>query len=184
EKLPALVAGCERLGMAAPILTTELTGDNLQEMEEFLRIISGEGVKHYRMGWLKYRSKEVMDELKMYNGQLKKLAQLHWKYQVQGHYQNHTGNSVGGSVWETLYLLEGIDPQHIGIQYDLRHAMVEGYESWETAFQVIKDKITTFDIKDFKWENAEGKDRPVTVPLGQGNVDFTKITSSAAFEST
>lgn len=182
-KLPQLVAGCARLGMDAPILTTELIGDNLREMEEFLKIVSGEGVRHYRMGWLKYQGQEVMAELNAYNGRLKKLAELHRKYQVQGHYQNHAGNGVGGSVWELLYLLEGIDPRQIGIQFDLRHAVVEGYRSWETAFQVIKDKITTLDIKDFKWENSKGKDRPVTVPLGKGNVDFTKITSSAAFES-
>lgn len=184
EKLPPLVASCTRLGMGAPILTTELTGEKGQEMAEFLKIISGEGVKHYRMGWLKYKSQDVMEELRQHNSQLERLADLHQKYGVQGHYQNHAGNGVGGSVWELLYLLEGIDPKAIGIQYDLRHAMVEGYRSWENGFHVIKDKITSLDIKDFRWNDSSGKDVPVTVPLGRGNVDFSKITSSAAFKSS
>ena len=183
EKLPPLVASSQRLGMDAPILTTELTGESLGEMDEFLKIISGEGIRHYRMGWLKYQTREILKELQTYNSRLQKLAELHANYQVQGHYQNHAGNGVGGSVWELLHLLEGIDPKHIGIQYDLRHAVVEGYRSWETAFEVIKDKVTTLDIKDFRWENISGKDLPVTVPLGEGNVDISKIASSDAFRS-
>jgi L-ribulose-5-phosphate 3-epimerase len=183
EKLPPLTAASGRLGMETPILTTELTGESLKEMDEFLKIISGEGIRHYRMGWLKYQTREILKELQTYNNQLKTLAELHAKYQVQGHYQNHAGNGVGGSVWELLHLLDGIDPGHIGIQYDLRHAVVEGYRSWETGFHVVKDKITTLDIKDFRWEDSSGKDLPVTVPLGEGNVDFSKIASSDAFKS-
>jgi L-ribulose-5-phosphate 3-epimerase len=184
EKLAPLVAASKRVRLNAPILTTELTGENMKEMEAFLKIISGEGVRHYRMGWLKYQSPDILTELKGFNDRLKTLAALHDKYQVQGHYQNHAGNGVGGSVWELIHLLDGIDPRHIGVQYDLRHAMVEGYRSWETAFHVIKDKITTFDIKDFRWKDSSGKDLPVTVPLGQGNVDFRKIVSSEAFKSS
>ena len=183
EKLPPLVAASDRLGLNAPILTTELTGDNLQEIEEFLQILAGEGVRHYRMGWLKYQSREILKELEAYNSRFKKLAELHGRYQVQGHYQNHAGNGVGGSVWELVHLLDGVDPGHIGIQYDLRHAVVEGHRSWETAFHAIKDKITTLDIKDFRWNDSSGKDLPVTVPLGEGNVDFGKIASSEAFKS-
>lgn len=184
EKLPPLVAASDRLGMETPILTTELTGESLQEMEEFLKIISGEGIRHYRMGWLKYQTAEILKELEAYNNRLKRLAELHARYQVQGHYQNHAGNGVGGSVWELIHLLDGIDPTHIGIQYDLRHAVVEGYRSWETALQVIKARITTLDIKDFRWSSSSGKDLPITVPLGEGNVDFSKIASSEAFKSS
>lgn len=184
EKLPSLVAASARLGMEVPILTTELTGESLKETDEFLKVISGEGIRHYRMGWLKYKTREILQELQTYNNRFKKVAELHAKYQVQGHYQNHAGNGVGGSIWELLHLLNGIDPGHIGIQYDLRHAVVEGYRSWETGFHVIKDKITTLDIKDFRWNNSSGKDVPVTVPLGEGNVDFSKIASSDAFKSS
>lgn len=183
EKLPPLVAKCASLGMQSPILTTELVGDHPQEMEEFVKIISGEGVVDYRLGWIKYSSKQVLEELKEYNKQFKDLAELHQKYKVQGHYQNHAGNGVGGSVWELLYLLDGIDPQYIGIQYDLRHATVEGYKSWEAGYEVIKDRITTLDIKDFKWKDKSGKDVPVTVPLGKGNVELEKLAKTTEFLS-
>lgn len=183
EKLPSLIEASERLGLQRPILTTELTGEDVGEMEEFLRILSGEGIRHYRMGWLKYKTADIMKELAVFNDRFKKLADLHQQYQVQAHYQNHAGNGVGGSVWELLHLLDGVNPQHIGIQYDLRHATVEGYRSWETAFHVIKGKITTLDIKDFRWGEARGKDVPITVPFGQGNVDFRKIMTSDPFQS-
>lgn len=183
EKLPKLVSGCASLGMQTPILTTELLADHIPQMEEFVKTISGEGVVDFRMGWIKYKTKNVLEELNGFNQQLKELAELHQKHQVQGHYQNHAGNGVGGSVWELLYLLDGIDPRHIGIQYDLRHATVEGYKSWEAGFEVIRDRITTLDIKDFKWKDSSGKDVPVTVPLGKGNVELNKLSQTPEFQS-
>ena len=183
SKLPPLVAKSTALGMETLIMTTELPGENIGQMDEILRIMAGEGVRDYRMGWFRYKTQNPMEELKAFNIHLKKLAELHEKHQIQGHYQNHAGNGVGGSVLEMLYLLDRIDPKHIGIQYDLRHAMVEGYRSWETAFHAVKHKISTLDIKDYKWRDASGTDAPVTVPLGQGNATFDKIIQTDVFTS-
>ena len=184
SKLPPLVAKSTALGMETLIMTTELPGENMGQMDEILRIMAGEGVRDYRMGWFRYKTQNPMEELKAYNTRLKKLAELHEKHQVQGHYQNHAGNGVGGSVLEMLYLLDGIDPGQIGIQYDLRHAMVEGYRSWETAFHAIKHKITTLDVKDYKWQDVSGTDAPVTVPLGQGNASWDKLAQTQVFNSS
>lgn len=184
SKLPPLVAKSTALGMETLIMTTELPGENIGQMDEILRIMAGEGVRDYRMGWFRYKTNDPMQELKAFNTYLKRLADLHEKHQVQGHYQNHAGNGVGGSVLEMLYLLEGIEPKYIGIQYDLRHAMVEGYRSWETAFHAIKHKITTLDVKDYKWRDASGTDAPVTVPLGQGNASWDKLAQTDVFKSS
>lgn len=182
-KLPPVIKASENLGLATPVLTTELTLAKISEWEGFLRVLSGEGIKHYRMGWMPFPSKNIVSELNSLNDQMKKVADLHAKYGVCGHYQNHAGSRIGGSVWEIYHLLDGINPDHIGVQFDLRHAAVEGYQSYENVFYMISDKIRSFDLKDFVWgKNPKGKgDVPVNVPLGEGNVNFDLLLKHPKF---
>ncbi len=184
SKLPPFIRECTNLGMEMPVLTTEMTLSKLPEWEGFLQVLSGEGIKHYRMGWMPFPSKNIVPELRLLNGQMKRVADMHAKYGICGHYQNHAGTRIGGSVWELHHLLEGIDPDHIGVQFDLRHAVVEGYQSHETVFYLIADKIRSFDIKDFVWgRNSKGKgDVPVNVLLGEGNVNFELLLEHPKFK--
>ena len=79
-------------------------------------------------------------------------------------------------------MLEGINPDHIGVQFDLRHAMVEGYQSYVNVFHMISDKIKSFDLKDFVWGNPDQKgDRPLNVPFGDGNVKFDLLYQHPGF---
>ncbi len=182
-KLPDITRESERLGLATPVLTTNINVNRVGEMEEFLKTLSGEGIEHYRMGYLSFQSKDIMAELRKLNVQLKKAAELHDKYGVTGHYQNHAGARIGGSVWELYHMLDGINPQHIGIQFDLRHATVEGFQSYENVFHLVKPQIKSFDLKDFVWGNPKGTgDVPVNVPLGEGNVNFQLLKEHPQWE--
>ncbi|MEX2569103.1 MAG: TIM barrel protein [Cyclobacteriaceae bacterium] len=184
SRLPIIVAQSENLGLSTPILTTDMNIDRLGEMEEFLKVLAGEGIQHYRMGYLSFSSQKIKNELSKLNSTMKKAAELHEKYSVTGHYQNHAGSRVGGSVWELYHLLEGINPDHIGVQFDLRHAAVEGYRSYENIFYLISDQIKSFDLKDFVWGKPSGKeDTPINVPLGEGNVDFKLLLKHPQFKS-
>ncbi|WP_339925863.1 TIM barrel protein [uncultured Cyclobacterium sp.] len=182
SKLPIIVKESEKLGLRRPVLTTDMNLNHMNEMDEFLRTISGEGVFDYRMGYLPFTTKNIIKELKSLNASMKKLAELHEKHGVTGHYQNHAGTRIGGSVWEIYHLLEGINPKHIGVQFDLRHATVEGYQSYENVFNMISDQITSFDLKDFVWGNLDGKgDKPINVPYGEGNVKFELLQEHPGF---
>jgi L-ribulose-5-phosphate 3-epimerase len=184
SKLPIIIAQSEKLGLSTPILTTDMNINRFGEMEEFLKILAGEGIKHYRMGYLSFSSHNIIKELSTMNSTMKKAAELHQKHGVTGHYQNHAGSRIGGSVWEIYHLLEDINPDHIGVQFDLRHAAVEGYRSYENIFYLISDQIRSFDLKDFKWGNPSGKgDTPINVPLGEGNVDFKLLLQHPQFRS-
>jgi len=184
-KLPGIVRASENLNLSRPVLTTDMNVYQLNEMDEFLRILAGEGIRDYRMGYLSFTSKNVLKELQTLNGSMRKLAELHEKHGVNGHYQNHAGKRVGGSVWEIHHLLDGIQPEHIGVQFDLRHATVEGYQSHENAYQLIAEKIRSFDLKDFVWGNPDGKgDKPVNVPMGEGHVNFSLLNDHPGFNGT
>lgn len=186
DKLPGVIRDCANLGMETPVLTTEMTLAKLLDWEDFLKVLSGEGIKHYRMGWMPFPSKNIVAELQSLNQQMKRVADLHAKYGVCGQYQNHAGNRIGGSIWELYHLLEGIDPDHVGVQFDLRHATVEGYQSYENTFHLIKDQIRSFDLKDFVWKkNPKGKgDIVVDVLFGEGNVNFDLLLQHPRFHDT
>lgn len=102
-----------------------------------------------------------------------KLEKLNRKYGVNGNYQNHSGTRVGGPVWDLYHLLKDCDPEFIGVQYDVRHATVEGGVSWPLGMKLLAPWIQTIAIKDFVWfKDADGKWKIKNLPLGEGMVDF------------
>ncbi|MEO9003381.1 MAG: TIM barrel protein [Ginsengibacter sp.] len=103
---------------------------------------------------------------------MEKLEKVNRKYNIHGEYQNHSGTRVGGPLWDVYWILKECDPAYIGSQYDIRHATVEGGNSWPVGMKLLAPWIKTTDIKDFIWKNENGKWRVVDVPLGEGQVDF------------
>ena len=79
---------------------------------------------------------------------------------------------MGASPWETYQLLENTDPDHLGAQYDIRHAVVEGGLSWKNGLRLLQPRIKTIVFKDFLWVNKNGKWDVENTPLGEGMVDF------------
>src|SRR5690606_32354100 len=69
-------------------------------------------------------------------------------------------------------LLQDADRAHFGVQYDIRHATVEGGLSWRRGLQLALPHIKTLVLKDFKWVEREGRNQLVNTPIGEGTVDF------------
>ena len=98
---------------------------------------------------------------------------LNQKYGIHGAYQNHAGARVGGPVWDLYELLRGFDPRWIGCQYDVRHAVIEGFNSWPVGMRLLHPWIKCTDVKDFTWvRSAAGQWSAESVPVGEGAVDF------------
>ena len=121
------------------------------------------GVSHYRMGyWTFPANTDPLKALREMKPRAAALAALNREIGIRGGYQNHVGTRVGGSVWDLGVLLEGIAPDGLGVQYDIRHAVAEGGESWPVAMRLIAPHIDTVALKDFVWTrgtNAAGPRR-------------------------
>jgi len=127
------------------------------------------------LGWFDYDpSVSVQKNLNNYNNELYKFEKLNKKLGLKAAYQNHAGEMVGGPVWDIGLMLEGLNPEYVGIRYDIRHATVEGGTSWPVGMKYLAKKINSFDVKDFIWEKAEGKWQPVNIQIGDGMVDFER----------
>lgn len=171
--LPRLINEAGRYDLNINMIVTGITSASDPFTEKILKTASGAGVKYYRLGWLEYgQGKDIWETLQGYRKDLSSIAELNRKYKIHGGYQNHTGAMVGGPVWDLHELLRDIPPEFLGSQYDVRHAMVEGVDTWMLGMRLISGHIKTLAVKDFTWKTSGGKPQPVTVPMGEGMVDW------------
>ena len=172
--LPRAVEMLRKSGLTVPLITTVITdaGDPLSR--RVLATAKQVGVAHYRMGyWTFPADTDPLVALRALTPRARALATLNREIGIRGGYQNHVGTRVGGSVWDLGILLEGIEPDGLGVQYDIRHAVAEGGESWPVALKLIAPHIDTLALKDFVWaKRTDGRWEPHSVPLGKGMVSF------------
>jgi L-ribulose-5-phosphate 3-epimerase len=171
--LPRLVAEATKYNLAVDMMVSGIVSASDQYTERVLKTASAVGIKYYRLGWLDYDSKKnIWDSLQAHRQNIKDITELNSKYKIHGGYQNHSGPRVGGPVWDLHELLRDLPVEFIGSQYDVRHAMVEGTNTWILGMRLIASHIRTYAVKDFTWKTINGKPQPVTVPMGEGMVDW------------
>jgi L-ribulose-5-phosphate 3-epimerase len=173
EDLPRAVDAARAAGLKVEMITTDITSVRDKHAETLLRTAAGVGVKFYRLGNFNYDLKlGISGSLEKLKPTIKELAALNASLGIHGAIQNHAGTRVGSAIWDLYELLRDIDPKSIGVQYDIRHATVEGGQSWPLALRRIAPWIKCSDMKDFKWEQAPGKATIENVPIGEGVVNF------------
>lgn len=173
EDLPKAAEAAKKAGIRISMMATAIADTEDPLTERILKTASRLGINYYRMAWLSYdEQKGMIGSLDYFRPRLKALAEMNRQYGMHGAYQNHAGTLIGGPIWDIYYLLRDVDPQWLGVQYDIRHATVEGGNSWPNDFKLIAPLISIQAIKDFKWGQVRGRWEPVTVPLGEGMVDF------------
>ncbi len=178
DDLPEAVAAMKKYGINPGMMTTNVWDATNQEEKSVLETASNSGITHYRTGWLKYpEDRTIKESQTIYGQQAKELELLNKDLGLIGCYQNHAGNHVGAPIWDLPTILEATNNEHMGCQYDIRHAVVEGGSSWELGLRLIRPFIKTIVIKDFKWGMVDGKWKPINTPLGEGMVDFHRYFS-------
>lgn len=181
KELPKLVEALAKRNLKITVLTSDINDPKNPLSKRVIRTAATLGIKRYRMKYLKYDlDQPITDQLDAWKPQMEELAALNHDFGIQGLYQNHAGEKyLGSAIWDLRELLAKIDPQDIGVAYDIRHATVEGANSWPVTFDIIKPHVTTVYVKDFRWD---GK-KVVNVPLGTGNVNpaFFEILKKTGF---
>lgn len=175
KDLPRAVEAITKTGLKIPMMVTQITDPDDPLTESILRTARDLGIQYYRMGYLRFdKNMSVADSLENMKSKFESLAELNQKYGIEGMYQNHSGDRVGGPVWDLWELLKNLDPEFIGCQYDIRHAIVEGAYSWPLGMDLLKRYIKTTAIKDFYWKKEKNTWKIRNCSLGAGMVDFKK----------
>ncbi|WP_229203211.1 sugar phosphate isomerase/epimerase family protein [Dyadobacter jejuensis] len=173
DDLPKAVEAMKKVGFQPSLFCTAVENANDPIDSKLLKTASEQGFKFYRMNWFRYQGQKTIPEfLDEYRDKIAGLSQLNKELKLVGCYQNHAGRWCGATMFEIWEILKKANLQHMGAQYDLRHATVEGGLSWQTGLELIKPHIKTIVVKDTIWEQKEGKMVANNVPLGQGMADF------------
>ncbi len=189
--LPAAVSAIRKAGLDVSMITTDITPDNMQAAEPVLHTAASLGIHHYRWGGLKYDpARSIPDQLEALRLKARALAELNRRTQMCGMYHTHSGpGMVGACIWDLWYAFRDLDPQWIGLNYDIGHATVEGgYGGWIATAKLAKPSMHGIAVKDFLWQRngkgtthadpydkslgVEGAFVPHWCPIGQGMVRF------------
>lgn len=171
DDLPRAVEAAKKAGLKVEMITTAITSAKTPHAEAILRTAAKLGVKVYRYGYLDYDVKlGVWESLQKHKVTMKELASLNQSAGIHGAMQNHSGARVGAAVWDLYELVRDLDPRWSGVQYDIRHAIAEGGQSWSLALRLLAPWIRCTDLKDFKWDQKPGKATIENVPIGEGIV--------------
>jgi len=171
--LPKAVEAMRKVGLVSLLMTTAVKDANDPIDKKVLETAVKLGIKYYRMNWYSYpEGKNIPESLQNFQQQIKALSLLNKELRLTGCYQNHAGTGVGSSIWELWELLREADRQYMGLQYDIRHAVVEGGQSWQNGLRLVQPQIKTIAVKDFIWAKKNGVWDTVNVPIGEGMVDF------------
>ena len=173
EDLPKAVAAMKNAGLVPSLMTTAVNDAVNTTDQKLLATASKLGFTHYRMNWYHYPDNKPMpDALNEFAEKVNGLGEMNRRLGLKGYYQNHTGLNIGSNIWEIYELIKNADKEYMGVQYDIRHAMVEGAQSWENGLNLVRPRIKVISLKDYMWEKKDGKWMVKDVPMGEGMVDF------------
>jgi len=185
DDLPNMVAALRRHEKTVEILTTGIVTLDAAG-ERVLKTAAALGIPRVRLGFLKYAKEgPVAAQVVELHDSLVDVAAACRDLGLQAGYQNHSGAQyVGAPVWDLHEALEGIDPKHVGVCFDIGHATLEGGLSWPLHARLMQDRLIAVFCKDFFWEKTPTGQKPRWCPLGEGVVqksffDWLKTTDFA-----
>ncbi|GJM30445.1 MAG: hypothetical protein DHS20C17_30800 [Cyclobacteriaceae bacterium] len=173
QDLPKAIEAMRTAGIKPLMMASNVNDPQNPTDQAVLKTAARLGIKYYRMAYYRYTKEgSIPEDVAQFQKQTKELAQLNAALGLVGCYQNHAGNYVGASMFELYQIFKDADPNSSGLQYDIRHATVEGGKSWETGLRLVNSRIRSLALKDFRWEQSGGKWETINVPMGEGMVDF------------
>ena len=184
EDLPKLVASIRQHGLEVPMITTDIADTATPYAEDILNAMSELGIRYYRWASFRYDGKRPIEQqLEDLKPRVAKLAALNSRYKASAMYHTHSGvGLVGASIWDLHIVLKDLDPQAVGVNYDIGHATVEGgLGGWINSFRITGAHLRGVAVKDFLWEkDARGNWKAQWTPLGKGMVRLPQFLGMLA----
>jgi sugar phosphate isomerase/epimerase len=167
DDLPAYVAALEKRGLRMPYVTTAITSVATPKAEQLLRTAKSLGVKWYRLGFI-FRADDAgwPKQLREIRAQLKDLVAMNRELGIGAVMQNHSPSGhvyAGGDLDELADIVEGFDPQQLGVAFDIAHALNVHGTKWRPRFDKLRPHLQVVYVKDCNPQKE-------FVPLGAGQV--------------
>jgi sugar phosphate isomerase/epimerase len=176
DEVPKMVEAMQRRGKRILIAATHVRSVDEPHTESLLKTLKSAGITHYRMGhYYLELDQPLKPQLSGYTAQARELAAMNQEIGIQGLYQNHSGANrtrgyLGALGWDVAMMLDGIDPDALGIALDTRHLVKDTGSSWRVAARVCRPHVRSIYVKDGIWYGPRG-DQYKDVPLDTGFVN-------------
>ncbi len=171
EELPRLVEALKKRGLTLDVLTSDIVEIN-PRAEKVLRIAAKLGIRRFRLGFMYYDlAKPIMPQLAALKPAMRDIAALAKELGMRGGIQNHSGAKyVGAPLWDVYELLHDIDPEHLGVCFDIGHTTLEAGTAWPLQARLMEPLFAAVYVKDFAWQKDAKGFTAKWGPLGEGMV--------------
>lgn len=178
QDLPPLIATMRRHGLETPMITTDIADAETPFAADILGVMKDLEIRFYRWGGFRWEKGPLPPQIERLRTRSAKLADMNAKFGVTAMYHTHSGAGlVGASIWDLHEILRGLNPEHVGVNYDIGHATIEGGAGgWINSFRITGPHVRGIAMKDFRWEkDANGRWREGWCPIGEGMVHFPQF---------
>ncbi len=169
DDMPRYAEALRRRKLEMLLLATDITGISSPHAGAILRTARKLGVRYYRLGTRLIRGgKTAAAMIPEARAELKDLAALNKEIGVCAVFQNHSpgGRYLGGDLAEMAAIMEGFDPDQVGVAFDLGHAIVVHGDGWQEHFERLKSHVKVAYVKDVRRPNQ-------FVAFGEGEFEKT-----------
>ncbi|QJD82166.1 sugar phosphate isomerase/epimerase family protein [Cohnella herbarum] len=143
-------------GLSTVSVTPYLRTGDLEATEKVLQAARYMGASCIRLGVPGYDRSKSFDELfELGRSYLKDAENLCRKYGVKGLIEIHHG-TIGASASGARRLVEGLDPEFIGVLFDPGNSVHEGFENYRMSLELLGPYLAHVHVKNAGW-GVKGK---------------------------
>jgi len=148
KELNAIAALTQKHGLVVPNLAAYISEGNLQATEQAMKAAVLLGAPSIRISVPGYSATtNYWDALQAGRTYLEQVEKLSKQYGVKGAVETHHGN-IACSASAARRLVEGFDPQHIGVIYDPGNMVHEGFESYRMGLEILGPYLAHVHVKN------------------------------------
>jgi len=190
ERAPVLVERATALGLEMPSLATYIdafgrgrgiAAQGLECVAQHMQAAVAVGAKSLRIGAGQFSAQGTPypEQVQAVRDQYHQVARLAEQYGVRALIETHMGQ-LAPTVSAAVRILQGLDPQYVGIMWDPGNQVTEGREDYRMAVQTAGEYLGEVHVKNAVYEPV-GTDRGAilwrtrNVPVQRGIANWPEI---------
>lgn len=145
--VPKFVRAMEAAGIAVTFATAGYSPDEIVFDPTPLKVLADNGITQFRMSYFRMENPDVRVSYVIARHKLQAMLERCAEAKIRAIYQVHHGTLVS-SASAAFGLINGLDPQWIGVELDPGNQAFEGYERWEVSVGLMGEYLRAVGIKD------------------------------------
>lgn len=179
--LAPMLRGIRSTGTHCDHITSNVLNMQSDYAEDVLTTAADNGVRYYRWGTFDYDRNAsaygagLTAQLDQFRRETEELAAFNSQLGLTALYHTYSGTRVGASLWDLIYVIEGQDPDSVGINFDIGHMFSEGVRSWVNDLRYAMPYVRGASLKDATYVSDDnGEVTRVFKAMGEGAVDWVE----------